>query len=346
MIQFLTGDMLQAKTEALVNTVNTVGVMGKGIALQFKEAFPHNYKVYADACKRHELAPGKLLAVWDNSMLLGKRLIFNFPTKTHWRKPSEYSYIEDGLVALRELISEQKVSSIALPPLGCGNGGLDWNIVKPLVEKHLGSLNSEIVVFEPNAHIKAILQKQATTKTAKLTPARAQLLYALFAYESMGEHSSLFAANKLAYFYQRLGQPLKLTFTAQHYGPYATGVEKVLYALNGVFLKGMEQGEVKAFEPLMLNYEKWHEVNDYIKNELSPEAKAINQKLLTLIDGFSSDLSLEILATTDFIIQNNPEFGIDEIMEKIKAWSKRKSELIKREYVEIALGHLRRHGGR
>ena len=340
MIQFLTGDMLQAKTEALVNTVNTVGVMGKGIALQFKESFPYNYKVYAEACKRNELAPGKLLAVWDNSMLLGKRLIINFPTKTHWRKPSEYAYIEEGLVALRELISEQEIASIALPPLGCGNGGLDWDIVRPMVEKHLSSLDSEIVVFEPNEHIKAILQKQTSTKTAKLTPARAQLLYALFAYESMGEHSSLFAANKLAYFYQRLGQPLQLTFTAQHYGPYAIGVEKVLYALNGVFLKGMEQAQAKAFEPLMLNYEKWNEVNDYIQNELSPEAKAINQKLLTLIDGFSSDLSLELLATTDFIIQNNPQFGIDEIMEKIKTWSKRKSELIKREYVEIALEHL------
>lgn len=337
--------MLQAKTEALVNTVNTVGVMGKGIALQFKESFPHNYKVYADVCKRHELAPGKLLAVWDNSMLLGKRLIVNFPTKTHWRKPSEYAYIEDGLVALRELIETQKISSIALPPLGCGNGGLDWNVVKPLIEKHLGGLDSEIVVFEPNDHIKAILQKQATTKAVKLTPARAQLLYALFAYESMGEHSSLFAANKLAYFYQRLGQPLQLTFTAQHYGPYAIGVEKVLYALNGVFLKGMEQGQVKAFEPLMLNYEKWNEINDYVQNELSPGAKAINQKLLTLINGFTSDLSLEILATTDFIIQNNPEFGIDEIMAKIKSWSRRKSELIKREYVEIALGHLRECGG-
>lgn len=341
MIQFLTGDMLQARTEALVNTVNTVGVMGKGIALQFKESFPHNYKVYAEACKRHELTPGKLLAVWDDSMLLGKRLIINFPTKTHWRKPSEYSYIEDGLVALRELISEQEIASIALPPLGCGNGGLDWNIVRPMVEKHLGSLDSEIVVFEPNEHIKAILQKQTTIKTAKLTPARAQLLHALFAYESMGEHSSLFAANKLAYFYQRLGQPLQLTFTAQHYGPYAIGVEKVLYALNGVFLKGMEQAQAKAFEPLMLNYEKWNEVNDYMQNELSREAKAVSQKLLMLIDGFSSDLSLEILATTDFIIQNNPQFGIDEIMEKIMNWSKRKSELIKREYVEIAVRHLK-----
>ncbi len=345
MIRFSTGDLLQAETEALVNTVNTVGVMGKGIALQFKEAFPHNYKVYADACKRNELAPGKLLAVWDESMLLGKRLIVNLPTKTHWRKPSEYSYVENGLIALQELITEQKISSIALPPLGCGNGGLDWNIVKPMIEKYLGGLSSDIVVFEPNDHIKAILQKQATTKTVKLTPARAQLLYALFAYESMGEHSSLFAANKLAYFYQRLGQPLQLTFTAQHYGPYSIGVEKVLYALNGVFLKGMEQGQAKAFEPLMLNYEKWHEVNDYINNELSPEAKAINQKLLTLIDGFSSDLSLEILATTDFIVQNHPEFGIDEIMDRIQTWSKRKSELIKREYVEIALGHLKVYGG-
>ena len=150
MIRFVTGNLFEAQTEALVNTVNTVGVMGKGIALQFKNAFPHNYKVYAEMCKRKDLAPGKLLAVWDSHKLMGKRLVINFPTKSHWKEPSEYSYVTDGLVALRELILEQKISGVAIPALGCGNGGLDWNIVKSLIEEHLSGLESEIVVFEPN----------------------------------------------------------------------------------------------------------------------------------------------------------------------------------------------------
>lgn len=113
--------------------------MGKGIALQFKEAFPQNNKVYIAACKNKELEPGKLLAVWDSNLLLGKKLIINFPTKTHWRQPSRYEYIESGLQALVALIEKEKIQSVALPPLGCGNDGLDWAIVKPMIIKYLGN---------------------------------------------------------------------------------------------------------------------------------------------------------------------------------------------------------------
>jgi O-acetyl-ADP-ribose deacetylase (regulator of RNase III) len=130
MIQFLKGNLLDSKAKALVNTVNTVGVMGKGIALQFKEAFPINNKKYIEACKEGLLFPGKLLAVKDHNALLGEKLIINFPTKKHWRHPSKYEYIEEGLKALVTLIKEQHISSIAIPPLGCGNGGLDWAMVR------------------------------------------------------------------------------------------------------------------------------------------------------------------------------------------------------------------------
>src|SRR5690606_30643134 len=136
-IQVRKGDIMQSGAEALVNTVNTVGVMGKGIALQFKEAFPNNNKVYVETCKKNELMPGKLLAVWDENLQYGKKLIINFPTKVHWRNPSQYEYIEKGLVALRKYLQKEKVKSIAIPPLGCGNGGLDWGKVKPMIEKAL-----------------------------------------------------------------------------------------------------------------------------------------------------------------------------------------------------------------
>lgn len=340
MIQFTTGDILQSGAEALVNTVNTVGVMGKGIALQFKEAFPANFKAYIQACKDNKLKPGELLAVRDTNLIYGNKLIINFPTKVHWRHPSKYEYIEQGLIALRKLIKNENIKSIAIPPLGCGNGGLDWDKVKPMMEKHLESLPSKIFIFEPNAQIKTILQQQETKKEAKLTPARAQLLYALFAYESLGEYSSLFAANKLAYFLQRMGQPLRLQFKPHHFGPYAIGVEKVLYALNGVYLKGLEQQEAKAFEPLMLNYEKWEEVNDYVNKELKAEDVQRLNNLLQLITGFTSELSLEVLATTDFILQEHPQYNLEETMIAIKKWNERKSNLFKKEYVEIAYNHL------
>jgi hypothetical protein len=156
----------------------------------------------------------------------------------------------------------------------------------------------------------------------------------------MGEYSSLFAANKLAYFLQRMGQPLQLDFKAHHYGPYAIGVEKVLYALNGVYLKGLEQGEAKAFEPLQLNYQKWDEVKNYVEKELKPEDGQRLNNLLKLLNGFTSELSLEILATTDFILQQSPNSSLDEVLIAISGWNKRKSELFKKEYVAIAFEHL------
>lgn len=343
MIVLKQGDMMQSGAEALVNTVNTVGVMGKGIALQFKEAFLNNNKAYIDACNKKELLPGKLLAVWDENLQLGKKLIINFPTKEHWRYPSKYEYIEKGLVALRELLQKEKVKSIAIPPLGCGNGGLKWDKVKPMIENALGGLETEIIVFEPNEYIKEVLQRQETKKEVHLTPARASLLYALFAFESMGEYSSLFAANKLAYFLQRKGQKLNLDFKAHYYGPYAIGVEKVLYYLNGTYLAGMEQRQAKPFEPLKLNYEKWNEVNKYVTQELKAEDADRVKSLIRFLSGFTSELSLEILATVDYILVQNPEYSEDEVMKAISNWNIRKKELFKYEYVQTAYKHLKSH---
>ena len=340
MILLEKGDLLSTDAVALVNTVNTVGVMGKGIALQFKEAFPNNNKAYVDACKNKELVPGKLLAVWDSNLQQGEKLIVNFPTKVHWRQPSKYEYIESGLKALKILIEKEKIKSIAIPPLGCGNGGLDWSIVKGMIIKELDGLDTKIILFEPNERIKEILQKQESKKEVKLTPARASLLYILFAFESIGEYSSLFAANKLAYFLQRKGQKLNLDFKPHHYGPYAIGVEKVLYHLNGVYLKGMEQGNVKPFEPLLLNYEKWEEVNQFVKKNLSDEDALRLKSLIDFIANFSSELSLEVLASVDFILAEHPHYDINEVMDAINTWNKRKSSLFKPDLVQVAYNYL------
>jgi O-acetyl-ADP-ribose deacetylase (regulator of RNase III) len=343
MIKTFEGDMMQSGAEALVNTVNTVGVMGKGIALQFKEAFPNNNKVYIEACKRKELEPGKLLTVWDENIHFGKKLIINFPTKVHWRYPSKYEYIEKGLTALRELLQRENIKSVAIPPLGSGNGGLDWNKVKPMIEQALIGLETEIIIYEPNAAIKAILQKQENHKNVQLTPARASLLYALFAFESAGEFSSLFVANKLAYFLQRQGQKLNLDFKAHHYGPYAIGVEKVLYHLNGVYLRGMEQGQAKPFEPLQLNYEKWHEVAQYIDKQLSFEDAQRVKNLIKFLSNYTSELSLEILSTVDFILVQYPQYTLEEVINSIAKWNNRKKELFKKEHVQVAYDYLKSH---
>jgi len=337
------GNLLEADTQALVNTVNTVGVMGKGIALQFKERFPMNYKIYSIACKRGEMQVGKMLVVKE-STLKGEKIIINFPTKTEWFKKSQYSYIEEGLKDLVRVIDEYNIQSIAIPPLGCGNGGLKWDNVKSLMDKYLGHIPTiNIKIYEPNEAVKEILQKEEVSKEVALTPARAMLLHALFKYEKLGEMATIFAANKLAYFLQKSGEPLRLEFVPYKYGPYAQAIEKVLYALNGKYLKGMEQMKVRAFEPLQLNYEKYDEVENYIKSNLSLEQKQRLENLFEVIDGFETTLSLEILSSIHFLIAEKSKLTEEELLEKIQGWNERKKNLIKQEYISTALNHLEEH---
>jgi O-acetyl-ADP-ribose deacetylase (regulator of RNase III) len=336
-MKYITGNLLDSEAEALVNTVNTKGVMGKGIALQFKEQFPLNFKLYAQACKQGEVVVGKLFVVKE-----GEKLIINFPTKEEWYKKSSYSYIEDGLKDLVSVISDYKIKSIALPSLGCGNGGLEWSKVKVLIEKYLGSLQGvEIDVYQPTDKIKEIIRKTNINKPVQLTPARAMLLYALFKYERLGESASLFAANKIAYFLQRMGENLRLQFVPHYYGPYANAVEKVLYQLNGKYLDGLEQMNAKAFEPLSLNWNRYDELENYVKENLSNQQKTRLGKLFLLLEGFESNLSLEILASVQFLLDKEPNLDEAELLKKIQSWNNRKKSLIKKEYVVIALDHLR-----
>jgi O-acetyl-ADP-ribose deacetylase (regulator of RNase III) len=341
-MRFIKGNLLEAQTQALINTVNTVGVMGKGIALQFKEAFPENFKSYASACKTGELQPGKLLVTRENS-IEGEKIIINFPTKTEWFRKSTYEYIELGLAELVKVIEQYRIKSIAIPPLGCGNGGLKWDKVKPLIERHLSSLqNIDIVVYEPNDAVKELLKRQESKKEVKLTDAKAMLLYAMFYYEMMGEATSLFVANKLAYFLKRLGEKTfeKLSFEASHYGPYSVQVEHMLQNMNGKYLKGLEQMTVKAFDPLELQYSRIDEVRGYINKELTSEQRTRIKNLIALIDGFQSALSLELLATVDFVQKDKPKIQHEEITKSIHNWSERKRKLFQEKYISVAINHL------
>jgi O-acetyl-ADP-ribose deacetylase (regulator of RNase III) len=348
MITYHTGDLLRAPAQALVNTVNTVGVMGKGIALQFKEQFPLNLKEYLKACKAGDLVPGKLLVVREHILGGGEQLIINFPTKVDWKHKSSYKYIEEGLEALVAVIAKHDIKSIAIPPLGCGNGGLKWDKVKPLMEQYLGALSGvDIQIYEPNAEVKAVLQRQAVKKEVKLTPARAIFLYSMFAYEELGEPASLFVANKLAYFIQLLGEKkMKLNFAANKYGPYADEVRHVLYALNGAYLSGMEQQSTKPFEHVALRYEKLPEIRTYINRELDAEQRHRLAQVLKLITGFESALSLEVLSTVAFVLAKHPSYDDQQVLEAVHDWAgrpdwaERKRALMPKRYVDIAFHHL------
>lgn len=149
MVKLATGNLLRAEAEALVNTVNCVGHMGKGVALQFKKAFPDNFAYYQKACRAGDVQPGRML-VFETGAMLGLKYIINFPTKKHWRGESEYEYIKSGLEALVAEVKRHGIRSIALPPLGCGLGGLDWNRVRPMIETAFAGVpNVEVLLFEP-----------------------------------------------------------------------------------------------------------------------------------------------------------------------------------------------------
>ena len=341
MITFTTGNLFLSSAEALVNTVNTVGTMGKGIALQFKDLFPHNFKVYAENCKNENVHIGKMLVVKDNNSEYGDKIIINFPTKKHWRQPSKYEYISEGLKDLRRVIVENNIHNIAMPPLGCGNGGLDWEQVKTLIETELSNLpDVNILVYQPN--MDGIVQQEIIHKNVTLNPARAMLLYAMFYYETLGENCSLFVANKLVYLLQILGESSfsKLKFKPHYYGPYCPQVGYMLRAVNGTYIRGLEQMMSKPFDTIELLYDKKQEVSDYIHTQLDDEQTQRLKRLVKLIAGYQSALSLEILASVAFIRYNNPNIGLEQTITDIQNWSPRKKHLFKEKYIDIAYQHL------
>ena len=343
MIISKTGNILDAGTQALVNTVNTVGVMGKGIALQFKNTFPENFAAYAAAVKRGELKVGTVQVVPVKSTT-GVEYIINFPTKAHWRFPSRIEWIKEGLRDLKEKITQYKIRSVAIPPLGCGNGGLDWAEVKPLIEEALKDLPAEIVLYVPDESIREALKKEENPNAAKLTGPRAMLLYLLYQYRALGEFTTEFAAEKLCYFLQRFGEKrLKLQFEKGLYGPYSGKVRHLLYVLNGYYLKGYEQKQSKPFESLELVAEKAPEVKAFIQTGLTDEEKTRLKEVASFIEGFESPYGLELLATVDFLVEERRTFDVTVISEQL--WSERKKSLFPAQDITLALDHLKQYSG-
>ncbi|MCX6916738.1 MAG: macro domain-containing protein, partial [Verrucomicrobia bacterium] len=237
MIQYKTGNLLEANADALVNTVNSVGVMGKGIALQFKQAFPENYDQYRQACERGEVQPGRMF-VFATGNLMGPRFIINFPTKRHWKGKSQIEDVDGGLDALVEVIRTNRIRSIAVPPLGCGNGGLDWRVVRPLIERKLSPLaNVEVLVYEPTG-APANRDMRIATKEPNMTRGRAALLGIFSKYLIPGYELTMLEIQKLAYFLQEAGEPLRLQFMKEKYGPYAETLHHVLQRIEGHFIRG------------------------------------------------------------------------------------------------------------
>ena len=352
MITFTTGNLLDARVEALVNTVNTVGVMGKGIALMFKDAFPENFRDYEAACKRKEVSVGKMF-VTERHDLVGPKWIINFPTKKHWLHPSRMEWITAGLDDLQRVILDKGIHSIALPPLGSGNGGLKWQEVRPLIEAALGSLSGvNIIVYEPTSRYQNV-SKHAGVE--KLTPARALVAELVRRYWIPGIECTLLEIQKLAYFLERtildrhLDNPLDLRFSANRYGPYADRLKHLLDALDGSYLHAEKRlADASPFDVIWFDDAKKDKVTAFLT---TPEAKVYRAALedaAAIIDGFESPLGMELLATVDWLLHRGlADSSVSSIREALRNWpggdgaGERKLKLFDDRLIELALERLR-----
>lgn len=341
MIQFLHSDLFEQDVEALVNTVNTVGIMGKGIAFQFSKKYPLNLKLYQKACKSGEIDIGKPFLT-PTGEINGPKYIINFPTKKDWRGNSRLEYIEKGLHTLAEQIKEYRIKSIALPPLGCGNGGLDWKEVKPLMEKVLAPFSDvDIRIIEPG-HLNYSKPKEKQD-TPPLTKARALILTLANRYGVLGFDLSHLELQKLAYFLKEFGQPdLRLDFIKGHYGPYAANLKHLLAHLEGHYLSGKVQfQDTRPTDPLYLVREKMAEVESFGESGFSEEEKERIEKVTHLIEGFESPLGLELLATVHWAMTETRSTELQPVAIFVSNWSTRKRNLMTTDMIETALERLR-----
>lgn len=353
MITFTTGNLLEAPVEALVNTVNTVGVMGKGIALMFRDAFPENLKAYEAACKAGEVEVGRMF-VTRRDELLGPKWIVNFPTKRHWRNPSKLEWVEAGLADLKRFILAEGVKSIALPPLGSGNGGLNWRVVRPVIERALADLpDVEVVVYEPTDRYMAVAKRKGVEK---LTPARALVAELIRRYSVLGFECTLLEVQKLAYLLERriavlqLDNPLDLKFAANRYGPYANRLEHLLDNLDGSYLHADKRlADATAFDTISFDEAKRDTVAVYLQSEAKIYAPALDATS-DLIDGFESPLGMELLATVDWLLfQEQVTANVEGVRQGLRTWpgskaAERKMRLFDDRLIGLAIKRLQERG--
>ncbi len=351
MVTLTTGNLLDADAEALINTVNTVGVMGKGIALQFKRAFPGNFRAYADAVKAEEVEPGRMF-VYDRSQEAGAlfdnpRYIINFPTKRHWKSQSRMEDIEAGLDALVETVRRLQITSIAVPPLGCGNGGLDWDEVRPRIERALESIPGlTVLLFEPVGAPRAE-EMVVRTETPKMTRGRALVIRLLDLYRRADDYKmGRLEAQKLAYFFEvAAGGSLNLRFGRHKFGPYSDALNHVLQAIDGHYIRGYGDGNVKS--ELSLVPGALDEATTFLQAE--PDAEAVERQLQAVertIEGFETPYGMELLGTVLWLVRDDavPVADVGQAVEAAQAWSPRKKRLMRPDHIEIAWDRLAAQG--
>jgi O-acetyl-ADP-ribose deacetylase (regulator of RNase III) len=351
MIRYTQGNLLEASADALVNTVNEVGVMGKGIALMFRETFPENARAYEEACRRGEVQVGTMF-VTRNPELVQPRWIINFPTKKHWRQPTKLTWVREGLKDLVRVVHEKDIRSIAVPPLGCGNGGLEWAMVRSEIEAALSELTDvEVIVYAPTDVYQNAPKRSGAEQ---LSPARALIAELVRRYSILGIECTNLEVQKLAWFLNRLIGQLKLhdvlalDFKANRYGPYADQLRHLLNGLDGSYLHCEKRlSDAGPFDLIWFEDSKRATVGNYLGSEEALAYSAALERTAEVIDGFESPLGMELLATVDWLLsRENCDPTVDGLRSGLARWpagksaASRKQRLFNDRLLGLALDRL------
>ena len=351
MIRYTTGNLLEARAEALVNTVNEVGVMGKGVALMFRESFPRSAGAYQLAAKAGDVRVGRVF-VTEGESLISPKYILHFPTKKHWRHPSRIEWIRSGLRDLVRVIREQRIGSVALPPLGCGNGGLDWEVVRREIEAALDAIpDVEVFLYEPTQTYE---NAPKGAGVEGLTVPRALMAQLIRRCEVLGLGCTNLEAQKLAWFVKRwidlckVDNVLELEFVPNRYGPHADRLQHLLNAMDGSYLH-CEQRMADAGPNDLIRFDdgRREEIASFLARPWAAPYKLPLEKTSELIDGFESPLGMELLATVDWLVTRaGCAANVPSVRKGLAEWptsaaaARRKRKLFDDRMIEVAVERL------
>jgi O-acetyl-ADP-ribose deacetylase (regulator of RNase III) len=321
MIRLVRGNLFESGAEALVNTVNCVGVMGKGIAYQFKRAYPAMHDDYLRKCKAGKVRLGEVTGFRE-----GGKLIVNFPTKGHWRASSQIGDIRTGLAALQTFLIKENVRSVAMPPLGCGNGGLAWTEVRSAIEEELASLDLDVELYEPIGRFESSVAKEPRLSLGH---------FVLAALRTELDKPTKITFQKAAYFFNVFWGEQYFRFGAYRYGPYSVALDPMFNTIRD-FLShsGMSAQEM---------------LRDGIARKLSGSNADRLKSMLPVVQSVARYCNarterLEALATVHAIVSQQPGLAETELLDRFFSWSDEKAQRFTSDHVRAAVNELQLDG--